>query len=471
MRFFVRWITFLLGMAAIGGCVSQPMTLSKDNLKAYDVFLAQPVVADTVFREGDRLSFQLVAPKTKARPQRVVVQLEASCSVPQLSAAYIDSPYGRIYVNRKEGEYVGVQPLLSSLSSMLIKNPSFLQACSEISQPDWRIVKKNANDRWLMLDRDSIKKQGSETLFWGAYDNKEVLTDAVRGLSPSQVREHYAVDCTKQTFHRLASYDVDIFNSVVDGETPENPVAKLVAEANDDNKLLFKTLCMGAEQLKELPAYNSRYKALDVLAPNMIDAPILSAINALNLQPATKKLTYIAVGETPTSKGATSNSYEESFFTTDLASGQIAVDLRREAYQTHKITWRGLINLGSKTTTLQRKVGTYKLNRLVFFGDWQRMPVGSLLSYTAQGELGRSDQSSQVARVFTVECTVRRELNASELNAKFSGIAKGLGCITKFEKHRAAYTIYYLADYGYFLDLGSDKNTYPNNELRILSVH
>jgi len=467
----VRRIILLLGMAAIGGCISQPVTLSKDTVKAYDVFLAQPVVTDTAFREGDRLSFQLVAPKTKAQPQRFVVQLEASCSVPQLSAAYMDVPYGRIYVNRKEGTYVGVQPLPSSLNSGFTKNPSFVQACSEISQSDWRIVKKTENDRWLMLDRHSIKKQGSETLFWGAYDNKEVLMDAVRGLSPSQVREHYAVDCTKQTFRRLASYDVDIFNSVADGETPENPVAKLVAEANDDNKLLFKTLCMGTEQLKELPTYSPRYKILDVAAQNRIDAPILSAINALNLQPVTKKLTYIALSETPTNKGATSVSYEESYFTTDLVSGQVAVDLRREAYQTHKITWRGLINLGSKTTTFQRKVSTYKINSLNFSGDWQHMPVGSLLSYTAQGELGRSDQRSPVAIVFTVECTVGREINASELHAKLSGITKEMGCITKYEKHRAAYKIYYLADYGYFLDLDNNEDIYSKNELRILSVH
>jgi len=77
-------------MAAVGGCVSQPVSLSKSAVKAYGVFLGQPVVADTVFRDGDRLNFQLVAPKTDAKPERTVVQLEASCSVAQLRAAYID---------------------------------------------------------------------------------------------------------------------------------------------------------------------------------------------------------------------------------------------------------------------------------------------------------------------------------------------------------------------------------------------
>lgn len=469
--FSMRLIILLLGMAAICGCVSQPVTLSKNAAKAYDAFLSQPVVADTVFREGDRLSFQLVAPQTKEKTQRIVVQLEASCSVPQLSAAYIDSPHGRFYTNRKEGEYVGVQPLLSSLYSGLTKSPSFAQACSEITQADWRIVKKKVNDRWLMLDRQSIKKQGSETLFWGAYDNNEVQMNAVRGFSPSQVREHYAVDCSKQTFRRLASYDVDIFNSVADGETPENPVTKIVAEANDDNKLLFKTVCMSTEQLSELPVYSPRSKPLDVRAQNRIDASVLSAVDTINLQPATKKLTYLALSEEPTSRDASSVPYEELYFTSDLASGQLAVDLRGEVYQIHKVTWRGLINLDSKITTFQGKVGTYKLNSLSFSGDWQLMPIGSLLSYTAQGEIGRSDQHLKVGRVFTVECTVGRELNASELNAKLSGTAKELGCITKFEKSSPTYKVYYLAEYGYFLYLAGDGNAYSNNELRILSVH
>lgn len=53
-------IALLLSMAAVGGCVSQPVSLSKSAVKAYDVFLGQPVVADTVFRDGDRLNFQLV---------------------------------------------------------------------------------------------------------------------------------------------------------------------------------------------------------------------------------------------------------------------------------------------------------------------------------------------------------------------------------------------------------------------------
>ncbi|MCP1507900.1 hypothetical protein J2Y83_003873 [Pseudomonas marginalis] len=143
------------------------MSLSKSAVKAYDVFLGQPVVADTVFRDGDRLNFQLVAPKTDAKPERTVVQLEASCSVAQLRAAYIDSPFARVYINRQNGVYVGARSLTSSLYSGLTSNPSFIHACSETPQPDWRVANVKEDDQWVMLDRHSIKQQGSETLFWG----------------------------------------------------------------------------------------------------------------------------------------------------------------------------------------------------------------------------------------------------------------------------------------------------------------
>jgi len=148
----VQRIALLLSMAVLGGCVSQPVSLSKSAVKAYDVFLGQPVVADTVFRDGDRLNFQLVAPKTDAKSERTVVQLEASCSVAQLRAAYIDSPFARIYINRQNGVYVGARSLTSSLYSGLTSNPSFVHACSETPQPDWRVVNVKEDGQWPMGD-------------------------------------------------------------------------------------------------------------------------------------------------------------------------------------------------------------------------------------------------------------------------------------------------------------------------------
>lgn len=463
-------IALLLSMAAVCGCVSQPVSLSKSAVKAYDVFLGQPVVADTVFRDGDRLNFQLVAPKTDAMPEPTVVQMEASCSVAQLRVAYIDAPLARIYINRRNGVYVGARPLTSSLYSGLTSNPSFIHACSEIPQPDWRVVNVKEDDQWVMLDRQSIKQQGSETLFWGAYDNNKIVTDASQGTPSAQKREHYAVDCTEQKFRRLASYDVDIFNSVIDGETPPNPVVKPVAQASDDYKLLFKTLCADAEQLKQLPTYKPRYKVLAVPSPYSVGTPVLSAINALNLQPAAKKLSYFATSRTPTREGGASSVYEENFLTTDSASGQVVVDLRSEAYEIRRVTWRGLIMLASTITTFDQKMGTYELKSLSFSGDWQRMPIGSLLSYSAQGRQHSADQRWSDRKGYAVDCAVKRELNADELSAGLNGKAKEIGCTTQGDKNAIVSKFYYLADYGYFLAWDKQSNSLSGDEVHILSV-
>ncbi|OCX24550.1 hypothetical protein [Pseudomonas graminis] len=463
-------IALLLSIAAVGGCVSQPVSLSKSAVKAYDVFLGQPVVADTVFRDGDRLNFQLVAPKTDAMPERTVVQMEASCTVAQLRVAYIDAPLARIYINRQNGVFVGARPLTSSLYSGLISNPSFIHACSETPQPDWRVVNVKEDDQWVLLDRHSIKQQGSETLFWGAYDNNKIVTDASQGTPSAQKREHYAVDCTEHKFRRLASYDVDIFNSVIDGETPSNPVVKPVAQASDDYKLLFKTLCAGAEQLKQLPTYKPRYKVRAVPSPYSVGTPVLSAIEALNLQPAAKKLSYFATSRTPTREGGASLVYEESFITTDSASGQVVVDLRSEAYETRRVTWRGLIMLASTITTFDQKVGTYELKSLSFSGDWQRMPIGSVLNYSAQGRQHGAEQRWSDRTGYAVDCTVKRELNADELSAGLTGKAKEMGCTTQGDKNAIVSKFYYLADYGYFLAWDKQSSSLSTDEVHILSV-
>lgn len=467
----MRHLALLLCMAAVSGCVHQPSQTDAAKAQLFTSIFSQPLMAGTVFRDGDNLNFQALGPIPVASNQHSTLQVEASCTSPQVHVMYVNNPK-RVYIGSRDGSYVGPRALSPTFYPTLAQNPSFIQACAE-PQPDWRVLKQKSSGQWLMLDRNSLKTQGAETLFWGAFDEQSILFDLPYNTPYAQKREHYAVDCAKQTYRVLAGYDVDVFNRVTDGlVSPVPAVQPITAGIDADYALLFKQVCSGPEQLAQLPVFTRRNKAPVVTSLTGVTTPVLSAIQSLNLPPAAKPLHYIAFSGTVTIKDVTTTANEETFLSTDAETGQLAITRRAEGYEGREVNWHGLIPLVKETRFGGGMVETFTLSSLSFSGDWQQMPIGAVLSYSTQSRSVNSlvgEFGSKEAR--PIECTVKRALQASELSAGLSGAAKELSCGQVGGKSAQVSHVYYLVDYAYFFKASTDKNAVFYDERRLQSIN
>jgi hypothetical protein len=426
---------------------------------------------DTLMREGDTLSYAVLQPKSDASPFSFMTQIEASCSAPTAQLVFLNGSK-RIYFGGSDGQYRPPLPVPPRLVETLKNNPDFIKACSGSSQPDWRIVKGSGAQQWVMLDRNSIKEQGNSLRFWGAYDDPVITLDQPYNAPSAQKREHYAVDCAKQTYSLLAGYDVDERNRVTDGAVFFAPKSETVASASADYQRLFKAVCGKPEALSRLPAFSPRTKApVATQLPGVMALP-LSAIKRLNLPAPSKSLKRLV--ETGTSSNEHSNSalFEERYLETDKATGQLGIRLRSENYDSTEVSFRGLVALAQKTTFRGKApmTDTSSLINLTFSGNWRELPVGETVSYASQGNRSNSVVGAYGQGRQVVQCTVDSQAPAAQINASLSGNAKKLRCRTDGDKYQRTDTVYYLEDYGYFYRAGTDKNEFFYDERHLKTV-
>lgn len=457
----MRVLTSLLlagGIATLSGCATQANRVDQ----MFAVTLGQPLVENSIVREGDLLSFELLMPEFKTG-MRPTMQFEAACSSPQLYLLYIDGSQ-RVYP-LKAGRYSKARELSADLYAKLAANPTFVRACAETPKPDWRLVKSDDRDNWVLIDAASIKTVQGETRFWAAFDNPTVLNDLPYDAPYAQKREHFAVSCANSTYKELAGYDLDARNRVSDGRVDSFPTPRAMAGSNDDYELLFKHVCATPEKIAALPVFKPRLKAPANIALTSVQPQVLAALAPFKQDKPARTLKYVHFTGTSTMKGKTSNSTSEQFISQDAASGQQAIALRGDGYESQSVSWRNLIELVSKST-FSSMAESSTLTQLSLTGNWKELPVGDTVVYqinrsTLNSLLG-SYNKQQVTR-----CVVERELPASELNPKLLGSAKALSCRTDDDKYNRVNHLFYLTDYAYFHESSTDKNEFFYSDSRI----
>lgn len=459
----------LLSLAALTGCttVQERRTAEVDSLLT--ALLAEPIAADSAFREGSEVSFQ-VNRATPLGPAGVTsAQIQASCVAPSASMMYLDGNK-RVYLGANgKAEYRKPYSLAERLYPSLKQNADFLRLCGELDQPDWRRIKGSGDEQWVLLDLNSIKNQNGVTKFWAAYDNRLIALDLPYSAPYAQKREHYAVDCNQQTYRLLAGYDLDEKNQVTDGRVDAAPMSEPMAGSNEDYVVLFQAVCKAPASLAQLPAHTPRAKEpLPIILPE-VTGPVLGAINRLNMPAATKSLSYIEEVGTNTMKGKTSALRTETYLSEDKASGQLAIRNVGESYEGREVSFRGLLKLTQKTDFGSMKETT-ALNSLSFTGDWQQMPVGSQLTFSSQGKTVNSLVGEYGKDLKVRTCTVKRDLAASELNTTLSGSAKELTCSLNGDEYKRVDTLYYLRDYAYFYWASTEKNAFYYHDTRLHTV-
>ncbi|MBT1260195.1 hypothetical protein KHP07_07490 [Pseudomonas sp. VS40] len=459
----MRFITPLLligGIATLAGCATQKTQVETMLAGA----LAQPLVENSIVREGDVLSFELLMPGDPGALRRTL-QVEAACSSPQLHLLYLDGSQ-RVYP-ASAGRYSSPRSLSPQLRATLAANQTFVRACAETPKPDWRLVQTNERDNQVLIDANSIKTVNGETRFWAAFDNPTVLNDLPYNAPYAQKREHFSVACKAGTYMQLAGYDMDANNRVSDGRVDSSPTPQNIAGSNADYELLFKNVCVTPEKIAALPAFKPRLKAPATIALTSVQPAVLAAITQLNLEKPTRSFKYVQFAGTSNYRGKTSDNQSTQFISQDAPSGQLALATRGDGYESQAVSWRNLFHLVSKATYGGSGMAeSSTLTQLSFTGNWKALPVGETVTYTTV----RSSLNSLIGsstNTQTNRCQVERELPASELNAKLAGSAKALSCRTDDDKYKRVSHLYFLTDYAYFFESSTDKNEFFYSDSRI----
>ncbi|WP_339436566.1 hypothetical protein [Pseudomonas sp. EL_65y_Pfl1_R32] len=413
----MRFITHLLligGIATLAGCANQKTQV--DRMLADT--LAQPLVENSIVREGDLLSFELLMPDGPSGLRRTM-QFEAACSSPQLHLLYLDGSQ-RVYP-ASAGRYSAARKLSPQLRATLAANQTFVRACAETPKPDWRLMQSNERGNQVLIDANSIKTVNGETRFWAAFDEPAVLNDMPYNAPYAQKREHFAVSCTDGTYKALAGYDMDADNRVSDGRVDSFPTPQKIAGSNADYVQLFNKVCVNPQKIAALPAFKPRLKAPVTIALTSVQPQVLAAITPLNLDKPARAFKYVHMTGTSTFKGKTTNSQSTDFISQDAASGQLAIATRGQGYESHTVSWRNLIPLVAKHTYSSSGMAESEtLTQLSFTGNWKSLPVGDTVIY----QTTRSSLNSLIGsrtKVQITRCVVERELQASELNPGLLG--------------------------------------------------
>lgn len=464
-------ITLLVALSLLAGCVSPQARQAAEAQRLFSGVLVNPIVADSVLREGDVLSFQLSKSEGTPAEAGLTAQLEASCMAAQARLLYFGGQ-GRRYLGVNNQQYTAGQTIPSSVYPVLKSNPGFIKACAETPVPDWRVVRNSGDEPWLLIDRNSLKTEGAELKLWAARDYPAVALDVPYSAPYSQKREHLAIDCTKQTYRLLTGYALDASNTVTDGKEGFVRTPQSMSSRPLDDRLMFTMVCDNPQSTLTLPLFVPRIKKqAPVQLPPLAD-DVAASIKALNMPPPIKALNYLEVVGQYISPGRNSEINQKIFIETDPASQQLSERSVDVGYEHNNISFRGMFTLtGQMYFTSMEDTSvkdTNMITSLTFHGDWQHMPINGQLGYSDTSRVVNSVLGETYRYESSTDCTVMSELVASELHNALSGSAKKLKCRVQSGKYVRTQTYYYLQDYGYFYFAGIDKNpeSYETHSIR-----
>jgi hypothetical protein len=449
----MKRIAVVVTLGLLSGCSLQPSSTVSHGQALFGDMLKQPPLADSVMRDGDQLSYQaqIVSAKTATTPD--IAQIRASCSTPAANLLFVESP-GTLTASGQPERFTVMRDLTAAVVVNLQQNPGFIEACARTPRPDWRVVRGAANERWLLIDRASLKSTGDQLQFWGAFDEPHILINKQKKMPYVQQRMRLQASCSRQSYRTLATFGLTTDNLVTFGQTQTAPQDQPFSAADADTQALLNAACTPSRALEQLPVATSRTQVPLTVTPPAIPAPVLDAITALGLPNANKPLHHLV----QRSEFGVGNVQSELFIEPDTRSAQVRVREVGKYSTTQKLMFRGLFNLNYQAESKRDGLTiSYASNveALSFTGDWKQMPVGATLGFSLK-ELNRNTAEEDRVLPRTDSCVVKRELPASKINADLSGSAKELSCTSTGAKLITTSTVVYLQDYGYFFTSKND---------------
>ena len=449
----MKHIAVVVAFSLLSGCSLHTMSqLTKVEPIFADV-LKQPPLPNSILRDGDDLSYQAQVASSKGSSQPDIAQVRASCTKPQASLMFLESP-GTLGPNGQPTRFTVMRSLTQPVVAYLKQNNGFIDACARTPRADWRVVSGSATQRQLLIDRASVKPVGDSTQLWTALDEPLILTHKLKKMPYTQTRMHWQVNCSRHTYRTLAAFSLNENNVVTLGTTETSPQDMPFSSAQADSQTLLNAAC--SPTLAQLPAATARTKTLETLTPSPLPYDVQQAISALGMPKASKTLRHL--------KQKRDMGYSPMQVDVYIEQGVSSDQLRTRnvtKYSTHTAdTFRGLITL-----TFQSRYdldglsvsAASQIEQLSFTGDWQQLPIGARLGYSTK-DLNRNTAEEDRVLERDTTCAVKRELTASKLNSSLTGTAKELNCTATGKCYRSTSTVLSLQDYGYFFTTQSETN-------------
>ena len=445
----LRPAALAFSLLALAGCSSVQKPQVDPGLALFNEAITLPALDYTILRDGDRVAYTV---DLKQNPTSV--QFDAYCT---------QGPGRLFYPTRGGLRAFATSPqtsldLPAAQAQQLQQSPQLQNVCKARPVPDWRALETPADQDWLLIDRNSVQQQGSQTYVWAAQNYRHFQVTAKASLF-NQQQERLALDCTQRTITLMSQFKLDEAHQIIKGEIQRQFKPQALDQASSEHARVFKALCQAPVDLAKLPAFKARQPLPPAVIAMNANPAVVAAIRALGLPAPTRTLselsyTYGAVLFNNTRVG---NQTKQTFITLDSASGQTLVQTRDSALGfSQALTFQGLFELDSQGIdykTGSEKVKTRLLVGLSFQGDWHNFPLDSAVSYTqtwseSVNPDGSPSQKNTDPR--TVTCKVAKAIPANTLAPELQGQAKLLDCL---KMKGWTYQVAYLADYGLFIML------------------
>lgn len=427
------------------------------GLAVFEQAVRLPAVDSSVVRQGDQVSYLVSQPASGEQPEALIARFDVSCTQARGQMMY-PTQNGMAFLTPLPRKFGDESQLPDAQLQQLRDSPQLRQVCAEHPRPDWRKVDGVAGAQWVLLDAASLRRQGTQTLFWGAYDYPREQADAEGTGYYVQRRERFAVDCQQQRFRRLSAFYIDAEDSMGAGQVSLETKTHGLSEATPDERLMLAQVCAAPASLAKLAPNPGRIKAPVKMPIPPVAASVAEAVQQVLMpQPALSinrlGLTFDAM---VLKRKIASNDKAQWFFSRDPATGQLVIQKRgMTAAGNIEVSFRGLISLSAAISDSQsdsQKANVLALTYLQFEGDWENLPVGQTVSYSraykplTNGKPAASD-------LITLYCTIESEQQASTLNPALKGTAKLVTCKGENERATGVGHYAYLTAYGMFFPM------------------
>jgi hypothetical protein len=418
----------------------------------------------SIVREGDRITYLVTS--SPSPELHYLARFDANCGQPDAQMAYRSKAGMSLFAVKPRGYSEESWQLPAEQKSQYLQSAQLKQVCAQTTPPQWRVFSAPELQDWQMIDRASLKVKGDEVTFWTARILPGEMLMPGKNVLYGQVRQRWTANCALQQLTALSHFYLDAHSRVLAGNMQTDLKTIGLQSLGADEHQLFQVACGKPQSLDQYKPFEGREQSpFEVPAP-VVAAPVLKAIEALNMPKPEKSIQHLrrvfkdnSEPRQYSDEGVRLNG-RDSKYLSDETSKQLTERFKGRGSQWAKVTFRGLIDLAESEfnnhageITIENKA----LTNLSFEGDWANMPVGALLRYTTQEmQLLYTNGGKGPRALVPVDdrysCEVQSQKPASTYHPSLTGTAKVLSCTR--DAYQYSTDIYvYLEAYGMFVPI------------------
>lgn len=462
-----RFFSLLTVAVILSGCqattpaqITTPET--QPGFAVFNSVLLETPEPNSIVREGDRITYLVTS--SPSPELHYLARFDANCSQPDAQMTYYNKGRMSLFATNPRGRSEESWQLPAEQKSQYLQSAQLKQVCSQTTPPQWRVFSAPEHQDWQMIDRSSLNVKGDEVTFWTARVLPAEMLVPDRKVLYGQVRQRWTANCALQQLTELSHFYLDTHSRVLAGSMQKNLKAIGPQSLGVDERQLVQVACGKPQSLDQYKQFEGREQLPFEVPVPAVAAPVLKAIEALNMPKPEKSIQHLrrvfndkSEPRQYSDEGVLLNGRDSTYLSGE-AGNQLTERFEKQRSQWVKATFRGLIDLSESefsTRAGEISIEDKALTNLSFEGDWAHMPVGALLRYTAQEMRLQYTNGGKGPRALVpvddrFSCEVRSQKPASTYHPSLTGTAKVISCIK--DSYQYSTDIYvYLEAYGMFV--------------------